>query len=224
VFFRAAQTWRREGAKKGQRMLNRDRWSNFVMAIAGGVVGAIVAGSGLPGRLWPAATAEAAMRHNVHAIEAEQFILVDRTGAKRAELLMVRGEPLLEFYGPTGKSERASIGVDEKGTARARFYSSTGISQAALGVTGEGRAGLALLDRLQHLRATFDVAIGGEPTLRLYDEKGARMGLDITEAGSPGFALLDSEGKTRAAMVLSNDNNPSLTLYGADGTPIKTLP
>jgi hypothetical protein len=205
-------------------MVSKDRWGNFVMAIVGGVVGAIVASSGLPGRLWPVATAEAATRHSAHAIEAEQFILIDRTGAKRAELLMVRGEPLLEFYGPTGKSERASIGVDEKGTARARFYSSTGISQAALGVTGEGRAGLALLDRLQHLRATFDVAIGGEPTLRLYDEKGARMGLDITEAGSPGFALLDSDGKTRAAIVLSNDNNPSLTLYGADGSPIKTLP
>ncbi len=205
-------------------MINKDRLSNFVMAIAGGVVGALVASSGLPGRLWPAATAEAATRHIVRAIEAEQFILVDRMGVKRAELVMVRGEPLLEFYGPTGKTERASIGVDLKGTARARFYSSTGISQAALGVTGEGRAGLALLDRLQHLRATFDVAIGGEPTLRLYDEKGARMGLDITEAGSPGFALLDPTGKTRAAMVLSNDNSPSLTLYGADGNPIKSLP
>ena len=194
------------------------------MAIAGGVVGAIMVSSGLPGRLWPAATAEAATRHHVRAIEAEQFILVDRLGIKRAEFVMVRGEPLLEFYGPNGKTERASIGVDLKGTARARFYSSTGISQAALGVTGEGRAGLALLDRLEHLRATFDVAIGGEPTLRLYDEKGARMGLDITEAGSPGFALLDPNGKTRAAMVLSNDSNPSLTLYGADGNPIKTLP
>jgi len=194
------------------------------MAIAGGVVGAIVAGSGLPGRLWSVAAANAATHHSVRAVVAEQFILVDRMGAKRAELVMVRGEPLLEFYGPTGKSERASIGVDEKGTARVRFYSSNGISQAALGVTGEGRAGLALLDRLQHLRATFDVAIGGEPTLRLYDEKGARMGLDITEAGSPGFALLDPNGKTRAAMVLSNDSSPSLTLYGADGNPIKTLP
>ena len=111
-----------------------------------------------------------------------------------------------------------------KGTARARFYSSNGVSQAALGVTGEGRAGLALLDRLEHLRATFDVAIGGEPTLRLYDEKGARMGLDITEAGSPGFALLDPTGKTRAAMVLSNDGTPSLTLYGTDGKPVKSLP
>ncbi len=145
-------------------------------------------------------------------------------GIKRAELVMERGEPLLEFYGPTGKIERASIGVDLKGTARARFYSSTGISQAAIGVTGEGRAGVALLDRLQHLRATFDVAIGGEPTLRLYDEKGARIGLDITEAGSPGLALLDPDGKTRAAMVLSNDNSPSVTLYGADGKPIKALP
>lgn len=205
-------------------MINKDRLSNFVMAIAGGVVGALLVGSGLPGRLWPAATAEAATRRHVRVIQAEQFILVDRMGIKRAELVMVRGEPLLEFYGPTGKTERASIGVDMKGTARARFYSSTGISQAALGVTGEGRAGLALLDRLQHLRATFDVAIGGEPTLRLYDEKGARMGLDITEAGSPGFALLDPSGKTRAAMVLSNDSSPSLTLYGADGKPIKSLP
>jgi hypothetical protein len=204
-------------------MIDKDRWSNFVMAIAGGVVGALVAGSGLPGRLWPVATAEAAT-HHVRAITAEQFILVDRTGIKRAELVMERGEPLLEFYGPTGKTVRASIGVDLKGTARARFYSSTGISQAALGVTGEGRAGLALLDRLQHLRATFDVAIGGEPTLRLYDEKGARMGLDITEAGSPGLALLDPDGKTRAAMVLSNDSSPSLTLYGPDGKPIKSLP
>jgi hypothetical protein len=190
-------------------MINKDRWSNFITAIAGGVVGAMVAGSGLPGRLWSTATAEAATRHHARMIEAEDIILVD---------------PLLEFYGPTGKTERASIGVDMKGTARARFYSSTGISQAALGVTGEGRAGLALLDRFQHLRGTFDVAIGGEPTLRLYDEKGPRMGLDVTEAGSPGLALLDPDGKTRAAMVLSNDNTPSLTLYGADGKPIKALP
>jgi len=114
--------------------------------------------------------------------------------------------------------------VDMKGTARARFYSSTGISQAALGVTGEGRAGVALLDRLQHLRATFDVAIGGEPTLRLYDEKSARIGLDITEAGSPGLALLGPEGKTRMAMVLSNDSTPALTFYGLDGKATRTLP
>jgi len=202
-------------------MINKDRWSNFAMGLAGGVLGATLVGSGLAGRLWPAATAEAA---HARAIAAEQFILLDRTGIKRAELVMVRGEPLLEFYGPTGKVERASIGVDLKGTARARFYSSTGISQAALGVTGEGRAGLALLDRLQHLRATLDVGIGGEPTLRLYDEKSARIGLDVTEAGSPGVALLDTQGKTRAALALSNDSSPSLTLYGADGKPTQTLP
>jgi len=192
------------------------------MGLAGGILGATLVGSGLTGRLWPATTAEAAA--HARAIAAEQFILVDRTGIKRAELVMVRGEPLLEFYGPTGKTERASIGVDLKGTARARFYSSTGISQAAVGVTGEGRAGLALLDRLQHLRATLDVGIGGEPTLRLYDEKSARIGLDVTEAGSPGLALLDPQGRTRAAMALGTDNSPSLTLYGADGKPIQTLP
>jgi hypothetical protein len=202
-------------------MINKDRWSNFAMGLAGGILGATLVGSGLTGRLWPVATAEAA---RMRAITAEQFILVDRKGVKRAELVMVRGEPLLEFYGPTGKTERASLGVDVKGTARARFYSSTGISQAALGVTGEGRAGLALLDRLQHLRGTLDVGIGGEPTLRLYDEKSARIGMDVTEAGSPGIALLDPQGKTRAAIALSNDSSPSLTLYGADGKPIQTLP
>ena len=204
-------------------MINKDRWTNFVMALGGGIVGAILVSSGLPGRLWPTATAEAATRH-ARSIVAEQFVLVDRIGMKRAELVMERGEPLLEFYGPNGKTQRASIGVDMKGTARARFYSSTGISQAALGVTGEGRAGVALLDRLQHLRATFDVAIGGEPTLRLYDEKSARIGLDITEAGSPGLALLGPEGKTRMAMVLSNDSTPSLTFYGLDGKATRTLP
>ncbi len=204
-------------------MINKDRWTNFVMALGGGIVGAILVSSGLPGRLWPTATAEAATRH-ARSIVAEQFVLVDRMGMKRAELVMERGEPLLEFYGPNGKTQRASIGVDMKGTARARFYSSTGISQAALGVTGEGRAGVALLDRLQHLRATFDVAIGGQPTLRLYDEKSARIGLDITEAGSPGLALLGPEGKTRMAMVLSNDSTPSLTFYGLDGKATRTLP
>ena len=204
-------------------MINKDRWTNFVMALGGGIVGAILVSSGLPGRLWPTATAEAATRH-ARSIVAEQFVLVDRMGIKRAELVMERGEPLLEFYGPNGKTQRASVGVDMKGTARVRFYSSTGISQAALGVTGEGRAGVALLDRLQHLRATFDVAIGGQPTLRLYDEKSARIGLDITEAGSPGLALLGSEGKTRMAMVLSNDSTPSLTFYGLDGKATRTLP
>jgi len=204
-------------------MKNKERWSNFFMGIAGGAVGALLVGSGLPAALWPTGSAEAAA-HHVRSIQSEQFVLVDRMGVKRAELTMEHGEPLLEFYGPSGRTQRASIGVDMKGTARARFYSSTGISQAALGVTGEGRAGLALLDRSQHLRGTFDVAIGGEPTLRLYDEKGARIGLDITEAGSPGLALLDGAGKTRAALVLSNNNSPSLTLYDAGGNPSSTLP
>jgi len=196
---------------------------NFAVGLGGGILGAVIVSSGVPGRLLPVASAEAAI-HHPRVLAAEQIVLVDRLGVKRAELLMQRGEPLLEFYGPNGKTERASLGVDLKGTARARFFSSNGIPQAALGVTGEGRAGLALLDRTQRLRATFDVAIGGEPTLRLYDEKGPRIGLDITEAGSPGLALLGATGKTRAALVLSADSNPSLSMYDAGGNPITTIP
>ena len=205
-------------------MVNKERWINLIMALTGGVVGALVVSSGLSARLWPTATAEAATRHHVRAVMAGEFILVDQLGVKRSILGMVRGEPVLAFYGPDGKTLRASIGVDMKGTARARFFSSTGMPQAGIGVTGEGRSGIALLDRRQHLRGTFDVAIGGEPTLRLYDDKGARLGLDVTEAGSPGLAMLDPQGKTRAALVLSNDSSPALTLYGADGKAESSLP
>ena len=45
------------------------------MAIAGGVVGAIMVSSGIARLARPAATADAATRHHVRAIQAEQFIL-----------------------------------------------------------------------------------------------------------------------------------------------------
>ena len=49
-------------------MTNKDRLCNLVMAIAGGVVGAMLVASGLPARLWPSTTAEAATRHLAHTI------------------------------------------------------------------------------------------------------------------------------------------------------------
>jgi hypothetical protein len=204
--------------------MNKERWSNLMMGVAGGLVGALVAGSGIPGRLWRGGVAEAAARHRARTLSADNFVLVDRRGLKRAQLYMVSGEPVLAFYGPDGKTARASLGVNPRGVARARFYSSTGIPQAAIGVTGDGKSGIALLDRSQHLRGTFDVSIGGEPTLRLYDDKGPRIGLDVTEAGSPGLALLDHEGKTRAALSLGTDGSPALTLYDAGGNTLRELP
>src|SRR5581483_10474967 len=184
--------------RKGTSM-NMKRWSNFMTGVAGGVLGALVASAGLSGRLW-------------------------RGGVKRATLSIVSGEPVLAFYGPDGKTARASIGVNPDGVARVRLYSLNGVPQAALGVTGDGKPGLALLDRGQHLRGTFDVSIGGEPTLRLYDDKRPRVGLDVTEAGSPGVALLDTAGKTRAALSLASDGNPALTMYDAGGNLLRELP
>jgi hypothetical protein len=208
-------------------MISKERWCNFLVALAGGALGALMVGAG--GRLLQTRSAEAATRrpavhHATRPMTSDDFILIDRMGQKRAELHVDRGEPELEFYGPDGKTTRASIGVDLRGVARARFYSATGIPLAAIGATGDGKAGVALLDRQQHLRATFDVTISGEPTLRLYDEKGPRIGLDITEAGSPGLALLDTSEKTRAALAFSSESGATLTLYDAGGNPIKSLP
>jgi hypothetical protein len=212
-------------ATKGAIMITKERWTNFLIALTGGAVGALIVGTG--GRLWQTRSAEAATGHVRHAarlLTSDDFVLVDRTGQKRAELHVVRGEPALEFYAPDGKTTRAWIGVDIRGVARARFFSAAGVGLAAIGATGDGKAGMALLDREQHLRATFDVSISGEPTLRLYDEKSPRIGLDITEAGSPGLALLDTSEKTRAALALAADGDPTLTLYDAGGNPIKSLP
>lgn len=204
--------------------MKSERWSNLMMGVAGGLVGALVAGAGIPGRLFRGGIAEAAARHRARTLSADNFVLVDHRGIKRAALTIVSGEPVLAFYGPDGKTARASIGVNPTGVARVRLYSINGVPQAALGVTGDGKSGLALLDRGQHLRGTFDVSIGGEPTLRLYDEKKPRVGLDVTEAGSPGLALLDKADKTRAALSLANDGTPALTLYDAGGNILRELP
>ncbi len=205
--------------------MNTERWNNLLIGVVSGVIGALVAGTGIPGRLWQGGVAEAAAaRRHVRTLTAGNFVLVDGRGFKRAELAMAGGEPVLAFFGPDGKTARASVGINPSGVARARFYSSTGTPQAAIGVTGDGKPGIALLDRSQHLRGTFDVSIGGEPTLRLYDDKRSRLGLDVTEAGSPGLALLDTAGKTRAALSLATDGSPALTLFDAGGNPLRELP
>lgn len=205
--------------------MNKQRWSNLLIGIAGGIVGALVAGTGIPGRLWQGGVAEAAVHHHhVYEVAAQNFVLVDRFGRKRADLHMDRGQPILVFYGANGKTVRASIGVNSREVARARFYSSAGIPQAAIGVTADGKSGMALLDRQRHLRGTFEVSLGGEPTLRLYDERRPRIGLDVTAAGSPGLALLDTAGKTRAALSLSTDGSPALSMYDAGGNLLREFP
>lgn len=204
--------------------MNRQRWNNLLIGIFGGIVGALVAGTGIPGRLLNGAVAEAAVHHRAHALVGSSFILVNRFGRKRAELHMESGEPLLTFYGPNGRTVRGSIGIGRRGVSRARFYSSTGIPQAAIGVTNDGKSGMVLLDRQRHLRGTFEVSMDGEPTLRLYDAKRPRIGLDVTAAGSPGIALLDSNGKTRAALSLTANGGPALTMYDAAGNLIRGLP
>lgn len=204
--------------------MNKERWSNLLVGVASGVIGALVAGAGIPGALWQGGVAEAAAHHRVRNLSADKFLLVDRHGVRRAELSIIGGEPVLAFFGPDGKTARGSIGVNASGVSRVRLYSANGVPQAALGVTGDGKSGLALLDRGQHLRGTFDVSIGGEPTLRLYDDKKPRIGLDVTEAGSPGLALLDGAGKTRAALSLASDGGPALTLYDAGGNLLRQVP
>ena len=67
------------------------------------------------------------------------------------------------------------------------------------------------------------LAQSGEPTLRLLDAEGPRIGLSVTSTGTTGLALIGG-GKTRAALSMNADKSAALTIYGADGNPQASVP
>jgi hypothetical protein len=61
-------------------------------------------------------------------------------------------------------------------------------------------------------------AAGGDPGLRLYDEKGMlRATLDATEYGPGGLFLRDAKGKLRAAVCVPELIGPGVDLHDAKG-------
>jgi hypothetical protein len=206
-------------------MGRKERWLYLALIIVAGMIGGGISSLFLQSGAAFGATHHHAEKKSMAAqsITAHEFVLLDSSGAKRAELHMLAdGGPALDLYDSTGVL-RASYAITGKDVSRVRFYNSKGSAQAGLGVTSDGRPALALMDTNRNLRATIDVSPQGAPTVRLYSAKGAVLGLDVTPDGRPGLALLD-DGKTVGAFVVNEEGKSSLTLYDASGNVIAGLP
>lgn len=199
----------------------KERWITALIGFASGVAGMLFAAGATNALSVRMADAAASPRPAV----VSALVMVDSNGIKRAELHTVGTRPQLDFYGPSGVT-RLSLGIGPtRNSARARFYSERGTPQAAIGVTADGRPGVALLDTAQRLRTTLDVSTDGEPALRLYnDHVQPIIGLSVTASGMSGLALISDAGKIRAALDLQRDGVPTLDFYDANGHAIRELP
>ncbi len=106
-------------------------------------------------------------------VEAEEFVVRDSTGMRRAKLGMsVDGWVRLRLFGKDG-DRCVSLGVAPDGYARLRLYDQRGATRAGLAVfpdsTGEG---LVLNDQVGNPRMTFSLLDDGAADLRILDAGG----------------------------------------------------
>lgn len=144
--------------------MHRKEWLYALLALIGGIVG-----GALGNRIWalrPAAAAEAAPR----VITAQQFILVDSHGRKRATLWDAQGGPSLELYDASGKMLGAFALVGDN--AGVRLDSAQGTVRALLSVNADNVSALRLYDTQGRPRTLLGVDNEGEPALDFYTENG----------------------------------------------------
>jgi len=134
----------------------------------GAVAFAVVLGAGLlMGQARPNKVAK--------TIEAERFVLRDRRGQKRAELLTWRGSPTLNFLDTNGAIQ-VSVGLAQSRRpgleqASLRLYSADGKNaQAVLGIS-HGRPSFRIFSKEGNGRVELTM-LNGEPTIELRDKNG----------------------------------------------------
>jgi len=166
-------------------------------------------------------------------IEAENFIVRDEHGRKRAELGAKSGNVGLAFYGNSGlasislylyQGASPSLMVVDKHRKLAAFLSPSGLG---LQVKNNSRAALRLDD-------------DGSPRLVLYDKNGMfsqnkRAALELDNDGSPKLVLYDKNGMSRAELgstslettrtgVVEKRPESSLVLFDKKGKVIWSAP
>lgn len=109
------------------------------------------------------------------SIEAEEFIVLDSSGTRRAKLAVGSdGWARLRLYDQTGE-RCASLGVAPDGSARLRFYDQTGTTRAGLAVGSDLGGGLVLKDQSGNVRVTLALPDDGRGDLRILDEDGKTL-------------------------------------------------
>lgn len=169
--------------------INR-RWRRLALLAFAGLGGAVLAGLTVPGASargvepalpWPRQAAE--------TVEAQQFVLRDKSGITRAMLAMSGdGLPLLVFLDPQERV-RAVLGQQELSLSGDRD------TAVKLFVNPDGRPALRL-EKDGKLRAVLGMTTEGILALGLYDRDGkGRALLDVDAHGSPGLSLFDKAGR-----------------------------
>jgi hypothetical protein len=154
---------------------------------------------------------------------ADEFVLKDSTGNKRATLGLARGEPTLTLFDATGR-ERAWLGTegivfyDSSGTHRVILGSSTAVSYESVEgkaqITGQG-PGLLLSsadkNTTVYLRGTSDggslLLYGRNPALTLTDAQGFKTIVGSATLATPSTG---ASSRTSAASIALFDKEDKL--------------
>jgi hypothetical protein len=203
--------------------MTKDRSSSYRLWLVGIV--SLAAGAVLANLSFIGTVASASIFHAKKSVTAQQFILVDKDGTKRADLQVGdNGMAYLAIADQSGKN-RTEMRVSADGSAGLGFYDDQGHKRIVVGETGGGKAGIGIYDQNGKQVAGLAVSPNGEAGLTLMDKDNglARAGLGIAPNGAPALVLFDDQGKDRAELYV-NAKGPGLALADPNGKTIAGLP
>ena len=141
-------------------------WLNFILVLAGGLLGGALANRLATAR--PAAAADTAPK----SIAAQQILLVDAHGKPHASLhLNADGMPVFQMYDLAGK-DRLGIGFARDGTAGLDIADQKGTRRVFLSVSDEGVPALRLYDNIARPRLLLGVDSQGNSAIDFYESDG----------------------------------------------------
>ena len=109
------------------------------------------------------------------SVVAEQFVLVDSHGARRATLTLDDdGSPALKLSDTNGRT-RAAIGLDVNGAPSVVLYDTIGRRRIEIALKADGAAGLGIYNEAGEGRAELVVNGSGAPGLSLFGPNGKRL-------------------------------------------------
>ena len=104
-------------------------------------------------------------------IRAQQFLLVDAAGTRRAELSLNKGTARLLFF-DKAKRVRLNLTVQDDGQPAILLYDAASRPRSMLSTKADGSQAWVLFDGKQRARATMATRPDGSPLLFFTNEKG----------------------------------------------------
>ena len=198
-------------------MTKPSNWIYAVLIFSGSFVGGAVAN-----RVGPSAAMAA---NHARTLTAEQFVLVDAGGSRRAVMRVTpSGTAYLAMYDAHGR-DRAEFHVAKEAGASIGFYDHSGSQRvlvAKLPAAGTG----SLFTATGGDRLRPGVAEDNQASLTLYDPKSglARAGLGAASSGSSALVLFDEAGRDRVELHVNSNGKPGLALADENGKSTAGLP